>query len=315
MISVIIAAYNYGKYISEAFTSLQNQTYTDWECIVIDDGSNDNTKEVVTAWIKKDQRIKYFLQENAGPSAARNNGINKSSGSFILFLDADDILEVNKLQSHLAILENNQTIDIAYGDVRYFTDAAKLDLFYSLHENIKSPWIPRYNGKGKGLINLVLKQNIMVTSSPLFRKKVFEIIGGFDEKLLKLEDWELFQRMALHNLTFQFVDAPKSMVLMRAHSASYSIDKRGMRSYFLPILEKLFFSSKLSSKNRIYVSLRMLEEYTDILFAYLFNNKYPPIHYYWAFILLLPVFMILLFPFYMIIKIQRLLKQKLSYKR
>ena len=93
MISVIIAAYNYGKYLSDAFSSLQNQTYSDWECIVIDDGSKDYTREIVAEWIKKDQRIKYYLQKNAGPSAARNNGAEKAQGNYILFLDADDILE------------------------------------------------------------------------------------------------------------------------------------------------------------------------------------------------------------------------------
>lgn len=88
--SIIIPTYNRATLLPETIKSVQNQTYTKWECIVVDDGSTDNTKEIVESLIQNDNRIKYVYQENAERSAARNNGIRNSSGDYICFLDSDD---------------------------------------------------------------------------------------------------------------------------------------------------------------------------------------------------------------------------------
>lgn len=308
MISVVIATYNYGKYLSDAISSLQDQQYQDWECIVVDDGSKDNTAAIISNLQQKDARIKYFKQDNSGPSVARNTGLDLSTGNYVLFLDADDLLQPNKLKSHWEVLDKNQDVDIAYGDVRYFNDGDKSNLFYSLNKKNR-PWIPKYKGNGRQLVNMVLKQNIMVTSSPLYRKKLFDDFQAYDPKLLKLEDWELFQRLALKDLYFYFVNAEDSLVLMRAHESSYSFDKRGMRSYFLPILEKHFIKSKLNFSSTVYVSARILEEFADTALYFFITQTYPPRHYFSAAKFILPVLLILLFPFYMIIKILRLLQK------
>ena len=92
LISVIIPIYNAEKYIEETLNSLVSQSYTNWECLLIDDGSNDCSKFRVERFCIEDQRFKYFYQNNAGPSAARNYGISLSVGDFIQFLDADDVL-------------------------------------------------------------------------------------------------------------------------------------------------------------------------------------------------------------------------------
>lgn len=89
-ISIIVPCYNQGRYLDEAMTSLLAQTFKNWECIIINDGSTDNTEEVAQQWSSKDNRIKYMSQENAGVSAARNAAIRASAGEFILPLDADD---------------------------------------------------------------------------------------------------------------------------------------------------------------------------------------------------------------------------------
>ncbi len=88
--SIIIPTYNRATLLPETIKSVQNQTYTNWECIVVDDGSSDNTKEIVESIIQNDNRIKYLYQKNAERSAARNNGIRNSTGNFICFLDSDD---------------------------------------------------------------------------------------------------------------------------------------------------------------------------------------------------------------------------------
>lgn len=89
-VSIIVPAYNNGEYIGEALDSVIAQTYPHWECIVVDDGSTDNTWEIVAEYCQKESRVTYLYQENSGPSVARNNGIANTSGEFILPLDADD---------------------------------------------------------------------------------------------------------------------------------------------------------------------------------------------------------------------------------
>lgn len=102
MVSVIIPSYNRGKTIVEAVQSVLNQTYTDLEVVIVDDGSSDNTREVIQNI--KDNRIKYFYQENAGACIARNNGIKFAKGDYIAFHDSDDIWRRDKLEKQMRVL-------------------------------------------------------------------------------------------------------------------------------------------------------------------------------------------------------------------
>lgn len=90
LVSVIIPCYKQAQYLDEALQSVFNQTYANWECIIVNDGSPDNTAEVANWWLEKDRRFRYLIQENAGLSSARNSGIDYATGEFILPLDADD---------------------------------------------------------------------------------------------------------------------------------------------------------------------------------------------------------------------------------
>lgn len=108
LISIIIPCYNQGSFLDETLTSVLNQTYTNWECIIVNDGSPDNTKEVAQKWVEKDNRFIYFYKENGGVSSARNLGIEKAKGDFIQFLDADDLLEENKLQISIEAIHQHE---------------------------------------------------------------------------------------------------------------------------------------------------------------------------------------------------------------
>ena len=90
-VSVIVPCYNQGEYLADALESVLYQTFTDWECIIVNDGSSDNTEEVANKFCELDKRFKYISQTNQGVSAARNNGIKASSGTYILPLDGDDV--------------------------------------------------------------------------------------------------------------------------------------------------------------------------------------------------------------------------------
>ncbi len=103
--TIIIPTYNRAHMLPKALQSVQDQTFTDWECIVVDDGSTDSTKELLQQWIDKDNRFRYIYQQNAERSAARNNGIENAKGQYICFLDSDD----KYLKNHLSALKGHLT--------------------------------------------------------------------------------------------------------------------------------------------------------------------------------------------------------------
>src|SRR5215211_4578336 len=98
LVSVITPTYNYGALIGETLDSLRRQTLTDWECVVVDDGSTDDTAEVVARFAEGEPRVSYVRQANARQAAAKNNGLARARGAYVQFLDADDLLEPLKLE-------------------------------------------------------------------------------------------------------------------------------------------------------------------------------------------------------------------------
>lgn len=114
-VSIITPCYNASPYITRTILSVQNQTITDWEMIVIDDGSTDNSAEIVKTLAKEDPRIKLFQKENGGSASARNRGLTLAHGEFIQFLDADDTIESTKLERQIALMEQEK-LDVTYSD-------------------------------------------------------------------------------------------------------------------------------------------------------------------------------------------------------
>lgn len=120
LVSIILPVFNGEKYIFEAIQSIINQTYTNWELIIVIDGSKDNSSSIALSF--NDQRIRYFEQENKGVSAARNLGLIKMKGSFFCFLDADDLLTPNSIALRLGVFETDETIEFVDGKVKIFND-------------------------------------------------------------------------------------------------------------------------------------------------------------------------------------------------
>ena len=129
-ISIIIPAYNVEKYISKCLESIINQTFTDYEVLIVDDGSTDGTKCVCRDWIKKDCRIRYYEIAHQGQGPARNKGIQESKGEYLVFVDADDWLELNALECmHCAMVKYDA--DIAYSDATIVVFDEKEQQVYS----------------------------------------------------------------------------------------------------------------------------------------------------------------------------------------
>lgn len=119
-VSIIVPTYNCAKYIPEAVESILSQSFKDYEIIVVDDGSTDNTKDVLSPYLEKGL-IKYIYQENQGPGAARNTGINQAQGKYISFLDSDDVLLENSLLKRVDFLEKYSDLDMVFSDYIYET--------------------------------------------------------------------------------------------------------------------------------------------------------------------------------------------------
>jgi glycosyltransferase involved in cell wall biosynthesis len=230
LVSIVVPAYNYGHLIGQTLESLAAQTYAAWECVVVDDGSTDDTCAVVGRHAAGDPRVRLVRQENRRQAAARNNGIRHSSGDYFQFLDSDDLLEPRKLERQVEYLERHPSVDLVYSGVRYFS-AAGGELTHSRNYSVwddGQPWMPEVSGRGRVLLEKLLRNNIMVVNSPLVRRRVVETVGEFAEGLTPVEDWDYWVRAAAAGFHFQYEDAEGVRALVRAHELSASLDGRRM---------------------------------------------------------------------------------------
>lgn len=222
LISVIVPAYNYGHLIAQTLENLLLQTWQNWECIVVDDGSNDNTSEVVKSFCEKDSRFIYHFQKNAGLSAARNTGISLAKGQFIQLLDADDLLESRKFELQLALFNDKPESDIVYSEVRYFRSSIPDERRFTM-EGEDKPWMPGLSSDNHEELSCkLMEMNLMAVNCPLIRKEVFAKIGPFDISLKSVEDWEYWCRCAISRIHFVFDAKPQSFALVRLHDGSMS---------------------------------------------------------------------------------------------
>ena len=173
-VSIIIPCYNQAKYLADALRSVLEQTYENWECIIINDGSPDTTEEVAREWIKKDSRFKYIYKSNGGLSDARNVGIANSNGIYILPLDADDKIAKQYLYEAVRILDKNTKIKIIYGEANFF--------------GVKTgKWkLPKYQP------DRILIYN-MIYCSALFRRSDYDKTTGYNSNMIYgFEDWDFW---------------------------------------------------------------------------------------------------------------------------
>ena len=120
LVSIIVPCYNQAEYLPEALDSVLAQTYSNWECIIVNDGSPDNTEEVAKTYCEKDKRFKYLNKENGGVASARNEGIKASTGEFILPLDADDMIGTQYLEKAIGYFNLFPETKLVYCNARFF---------------------------------------------------------------------------------------------------------------------------------------------------------------------------------------------------
>ncbi len=226
-VSVIIPTYNYGHLIIDTIDSIKRQTHANWEIIIVDDGSTDNTEQVVNTYVVNEPRIRFFRQHNAGPSAARNFALAEATGDFIQFLDADDLLEPHKFELQLALFQQKPTTDIVYGRVRYFTQNPTDEKQWLLtYWGENREWMPGISGHGPGFLPGSLKGSFAHISCFLFRKRIVDKAGQWDESKRAAEDYLFVLNCVLADGHFLFEDRKGSYALVRWHGNNASRNTR-----------------------------------------------------------------------------------------
>jgi len=198
LVSVIIPAFNCALFISDTLESVCQQTYKNWEIVLIDDGSTDETRSVLAPHLA---RVRYFYQENKGTAAARNAGIQRSRGELVAFLDHDDLWFPNKLELQVRAIQSYPECGLVFTDGKSFDGSGILKdslIGYHLQE-----WIDQHQlsdpavATGEIFQHLFFGNVIASASSVLVRKQSLESIGCFDERISIADDYDLWLRIAL----------------------------------------------------------------------------------------------------------------------
>ena len=223
-VSVIIPAYNAMRYLPETVDSVMNQTFKDFEIIIVNDGSTDHIETWVTSF--EDQRVTLITQPNQGASKARNTGIEHAQGEYLAFLDADDIWYPQKLQKQVNMIEGKPRVGVIY------TWISSIDQHGQARGQI------RKNVAEGNVWATLIKHNIVECgSTPLIRRECFEKIGLFDESLSNIEDRDMWLRIAC-DYEFRVIKEP--LVGYRQHSEGKSKNWDGSERSVLKLLEKAF---------------------------------------------------------------------------
>ena len=200
-VSIIIPCYNRATRISSTLRSVIEQSYENWECLVVDDGSTDDTQIIVQQIIDQEPRVKWFTRPDnrlKGANACRNIGIEKCTGDYLIFLDSDDLLQMDCLKNRTTTFNNHPDVDAIVfstglmklnGDIRPFNtpvDKALTSLDYA-----------------KSFLSYEIPWQI---TNPIWDKKVFETYGGFDEELPRFQDVDLHTHLLLHNIQIIRID-------------------------------------------------------------------------------------------------------------
>ncbi len=270
MVSVIVPSYNYGHLIADTIASIRKQSDPDWEMIIVDDGSTDDTETVVRSLMQEDPRIRFFRQQNAGPSAARNLGLREAKGNFIQFLDADDLLQPEKFALQLAVFASSPETDVVYGPVRYFTkDPADESALLYTYWGVNKEWMPKISGQGKDLLVPALNGSFAHISCFLFRKSVVDKAGPWDTTKRAAEDYLFVLNCVLEGACFAYIDRKGSYALVRWHDSNASRDvkwihegERQMRIELAPRIEMTGNAAAIETNRNAIKALAMMNQHS-----------------------------------------------------
>jgi len=256
-VSVIIPSYNSAKYLTDAVDSVLSQTLRDYEVLVIDDGSTDDTESVMSRY---GEPVRYIRQRNRGVGAARNRGIKESGGRYVAFLDADDTWHQDKLRRQVTALREDRDYRACYtAFIVVDTDLTPLN-------------VARSRRRAAGLEDLLLRGNVIGSiCSVICERSLFETTGDFDPTLSQCADWDMWVRMSV--LTdFLYLDLP--LVTYRQHATNMSRNASLLEKDSLQVLRKGFDMPHLASGLRSRRRAAFARNYMVLAGTYFHARKY-----------------------------------------
>jgi len=273
LVSIIIPTYNRAHLIGETLDSVLAQTYTNWECIIVDDGSKDNTDEVVGEYLEKDKRFKYYHRPDEhlpGGNGARNYGFMMSKGEYVNWFDSDDLMLPIKIESQINEFKKSNLDMITCFALGFYDNIRKENTFeYFKPKKLKSE-VPSFD-----LLNGNLNFS---TPGPLWRREFLENKELFDERLKKSQEADFNFRISIDGLNFKFIEKPmykvrRNQIETNIKGKRLTSDLNFITSIFL-YYKNVFATVKilkaanihLSYKNKMmnYAFYRMMFQYTKI---------------------------------------------------
>jgi len=252
LVSVIVPAFNCEETIQETIQSVLSQSYRNLEVIIINDGSTDGTPDI----LKKieDPRLRVIHQANKGLSATRNVGICQTKGGYVGFLDADDVWEPEKIESHVRLMEQHKETDLVYSWVTFVDADGKFS-----HEGAHVSYC------GNVFEKLILSNFLICASNAILRRSLIEKVGCFDETLPCVEDWDYYFRCARRGA---FGCVEKALVRYRISGNSLSSNVKMMRETGFLVLKR--YSDEYGEDHPLIVQSRKNRETS--MFNILFRN-------------------------------------------
>ncbi len=250
-VSVVIPAYNAMTYLPETVESVLKQTFTDFEVLIVNDGSSDH----VVQWVSQvsDPRVRLISQANQGLPGARNTGIAHAQGEYVAFLDADDLWEATKLEKQVRCLENKPAVGLVY------TWTALVDQWGKPMGRVLAS-----HAEGDVWEHIVVDDIVCNGSTAMVRRSCFETVGLFDTNLRSIEDWDMWIRIASR---YPFAGVKEPLVRYRQHLNSMSKKRKVMIQELRTVIEKSFQSAPLELlylRNRRYGRMNLYQAWNSI---------------------------------------------------
>ena len=255
LISVVMSVYNSEKWLRESIESVLCQSYSNFEFVIINDGSEDNSKKILEEYSKKDDRIKVFHQKNKGLTASLNEGVKKSNGEYIARLDADDVSLSDRLKIQLEEIERKKLDLIASNFTEIDHQGSKIN-FYDIR-----------NKEGEIIKHFLGGNSLFPHSSVMFKKKAFLEVGGYDIFFKKSQDIDLWLRWYEKKFKIGFCENESPMILLRKHEKSITYNQSDDVYTCLAIL------NHYSRKNNLIECTKIEKNGIDNLILNLKNNN------------------------------------------
>ncbi len=244
-VSVIVPCFNQASYLGETLESVYKQTHQDWECIIVDDGSTDNSKEIAAIWCKKDKRFLYKYKENGGLSSARNFGLKMACGEYVQLLDSDDLIKPKKFSEQLKDLLDSE---ISVSDYLSFIDGTNNE---APHRYL-SPFLSEEDYKKQVILDWEYRKSIPCHAVLFKRSLILENELSFNEALPNHEDWVFWTQLFYYSKSIK--NNKNILALYRIRKHSMSVDFKLMKQGFLQaakILQRFFKQEKDTEFNEL----------------------------------------------------------------